>query len=1160
MKRYKNHFYFLLSLVLSASFLLFTGIGTNAAQIILRGISGSYPADLLSKVFPPKNVLPTKTTGTRSAKAGSLLPAVPACGAATVTRSSPPYIYIDTADLTNAGATYIAYKICNDTGAAIADAWVKLSSSSAIVTLAANEDGLYHIGPLAVNACATVYFYVKASGVTGTTQNLTVEVYEGNPTGGGTLVCGNNVFGYTVEDVLDANANKPMSVIVSGDTNSCFTVTASGATGNIGSHNNSNITYTPAASLSWLADAYELTDVNFTYPNAPVGGVNDVLWVENLTSSNEGNYTVTYTFCKRQNVALPAIMPYTYIASGANNNKYGPVDPQVTVTLSAMKSVSPTGLVAAGSTLTYTISVTNTGASVAATGMTLTDAIPANTTYIAGSTTLNGAAIADNAGPTMPYSTAREIHSPGEPNGTINPGETATVTFQVTVNNPVPAGVTSVSNFATYAGTNIPSTNTNTVTNSVCNPPTTATVGGPQTICALSTTAGLGGNTPSSGTGTWSVVSGGTGTFSPNATTPNATFTHTSGTGPIVLRWTISNGSCTSSTADVTVNITPQPTTATVGGSQTICESGMTAGLGGNTPSNGTGLWSIVSGGTGTFSPDATTPNATFTHTGGTGPVVLRWTISNGSCTSSTADVTVKISQPPTVANAGPDQQMCGNGPVTLAANTPLVGTGTWSVASGGTGTFTPNANTPNATFTPTGGAVPYTLRWTISNSPCNDSFDEVDLLCNAATPPLTLKVVDPLVCNGPGGLTSATGILTNPNNTPQQASFTVTLPPQLTALQGTCNASINPGGCVIAANGSSVTWNGTIPAGQSVTIAYQAQIAANTPQGTQLCVDATGTVGGAMVNLTECLNVNCPSCLLPGIANVNASQQKAGSLLVFPYYVSNAVEQKNTRLTISNVGTQQALIHLFLVDGTSCIPADLFLCLTPNATYSFTALDYDPENTGFIYAVAINNEGRPIPNNVLIGNAFVKDGDYVDTYGAEAFWRHDTAMTNIAGGFAVLGLNGTQYDAAPIQFAVEIQSPIDAVGQKIVVAPMSGDLTGGQTNLGAAFPALMNAAAQNCVGLAANANEKTASFTGLLSGGCLKTATLSTSLPRVPTGLGGLMPSGTGGTLSFRVGAGVGLLMTPRTGTNQWHGIRGLHKTAVGNVALAIPVFIPTC
>jgi hypothetical protein len=159
-----------------------------------------------------------------------------------------------------------------------------------------------------------------------------------------------------------------------------------------------------------------------------------------------------------------------------------------------------------------------------------------------------------------------------------------------------------------------------------------------------------------------------------------------------------------------------------------------------------------------------------------------------------------------------------------------------------------------------------------------------------------------------------------------------------------------------------------------------------------------------------------------------------------------------------------------------------------------------------------------------------------------------------------VLGLNGTQYDAAPIQFAVEIQSPIDAVGQKIVVAPMSGDLTGGQTNLGAAFPALMNAAAQNCVGLAANANEKTASFTGLLSGGCLKTATLSTSLPRVPTGLGCLMPSGTGGTLSFRVGAGVGLLMTPRTGTNQWHGIRGLHKTAVGNVALAIPVFIPTC
>ena len=119
-------------------------------------------------------------------------------------------------------------------------------------------------------------------------------------------------------------------------------------------------------------------------------------------------------------------------------------------------------------------------------------------------------------------------------------------------------------------------------------PPTTATVGGPQTICALGTTASLGGNMPTTGTGMWSVVSGGTGSFSPNATTPNATFTHATGTGPVVVRWTISNGVCTPSTADVTITINQPPTTATVGGPQTICELGTTTGLGGNTPVNGT--------------------------------------------------------------------------------------------------------------------------------------------------------------------------------------------------------------------------------------------------------------------------------------------------------------------------------------------------------------------------------------------------------------------------------------------------------------------------------------------------------------------------------------------------------------------------------------------
>ncbi|HEV8268053.1 MAG TPA: hypothetical protein VGR00_07465, partial [Thermoanaerobaculia bacterium] len=174
-------------------------------------------------------------------------------------------------------------------------------------------------------------------------------------------------------------------------------------------------------------------------------------------------------------------------------------------------------------------------------------------------------------------------------------------------------------------------------------PPTTATVGGPQAICVNGTTTGLGGNTPMTGNGAWSIVSGGvTGAFNPKASFPNAAFTHSSGTGPVTLRWTISSAPCADSTADVVVTVKQPPTTATVGDKQTICADSASAPLGGNMPASGTGSWSLVSGGKGNFS-NVSDPNATFTPTSGSGPFVVRWTISSGPCADSWADVTLTL-------------------------------------------------------------------------------------------------------------------------------------------------------------------------------------------------------------------------------------------------------------------------------------------------------------------------------------------------------------------------------------------------------------------------------------------------------------------------------------------------------------------------------------
>ncbi|HJQ22516.1 MAG TPA: HYR domain-containing protein [Blastocatellia bacterium] len=109
------------------------------------------------------------------------------------------------------------------------------------------------------------------------------------------------------------------------------------------------------------------------------------------------------------------------------------------------------------------------------------------------------------------------------------------------------------------------------------------------------------------------------------------------------------NGCSSAPSAATTVTATPPPTTATVGGSQNIVPNGTTAPLGGNMPTSGMGTWTVQSGGTGNFNPNAMTPNATFTHTGGAGPIILRWTISNPPCPDSFAQVTVSVGVPPTI-------------------------------------------------------------------------------------------------------------------------------------------------------------------------------------------------------------------------------------------------------------------------------------------------------------------------------------------------------------------------------------------------------------------------------------------------------------------------------------------------------------------------------
>ncbi len=99
-----------------------------------------------------------------------------------------------------------------------------------------------------------------------------------------------------------------------------------------------------------------------------------------------------------------------------------------------------------GDTLTYTITVRNTG-SAPATGVTVSDPMPAYTSLVAGSATMSG-----TAGGTVQTAESGIVATVGD----LAPAATATLSFQVRIDASVPAGVRTVSNQATVTSAELP--------------------------------------------------------------------------------------------------------------------------------------------------------------------------------------------------------------------------------------------------------------------------------------------------------------------------------------------------------------------------------------------------------------------------------------------------------------------------------------------------------------------------------------------------------------------------------------------------------------------------------------------------------------------------------------------------------------------------------
>jgi hypothetical protein len=321
-------------------------------------------------------------------------------------------------------------------------------------------------------------------------------------------------------------------------------------------------------------------------------------------------------------------------------------------------------------------------------------------------------------------------------------------------------------------------------------------------------------------------------------------------------------------------------------------------------------------------------------------------------------------------------------------------------------------------------------------------------------------------------------------------------------------------------------------------------------------------------------------------------STEKPGSLLFYDIYTSTVGDAtQNTRLNITNTHpTRPATIHLFFVRKSDCTIADTYLCLTANQTFSFLASEYDPGETGFLFAVVTNEAGVPINHNYLIGDLYVKSSFGTTSYfqanlGAMAFSARTIYRGIVADQFedwqefdpAPTAENGTKaylaygdyrdpndwtaphalYDMIPNRLALDnIQSLVDGNNTLLLAHSTQGSVerAGGMGTI---------------VGLLYNDVEKGFSYQTAFPG-CIETRLLNSTTLRVPGGFTNVIPAGKTGWMTLQSAANaagipnlglLGAMIVSNTKVNTdkaaFNGGHSLHFLSTRkNPGFAIPIF----
>ncbi len=159
----------------------------------------------------------------------------------------------------------------------------------------------------------------------------------------------------------------------------------------------------------------------------------------------------------------------------------------------------------------------------------------------------------------------------------------------------------------------------------------------------------------------------------------------------------------------------------------------------------------------------------------------------------------------------------------------------------------------------------------------------------------------------------------------------------------------------------------------------------------------------------------------LPDQCNcVRVDRTQPASLLLFPEFDSGPGQV--TLLTISNINRHyidgNVRVEYRYIDGTSCLEANRTELLSPNDTITVTSFAHTGNtNKGYMYAYAVDNFGRAISYNYLIGAAIRFDGIGGLDYDMNAFtwraippWKALTDLDNDG----IRDLNAFEYEPTP--------------------------------------------------------------------------------------------------------------------------------------------------